>query len=718
MRARFPALTLLLGISLDWKWQVAAALPSDLYSSAGRPPLIGIHISGGAIAAAAAVAAQATDSTGGLRLASEVAAPLSQASELDEVVDAPLLRDIKMLSDMLGEVVQREDPLAYELYQQFRMHGLDRASDVDNTEALEKMIAVAGEISSRDARSVMRIFSIILNLVNSAEVAHRLRVTRDHELKTDKDASVGPLPMLDDSMRGTIDKIISNNLGDKDQIFNKIVNEQIEIVLTAHPTEVNRKTLLRKYRQAMETLNKLDRPDLHPYERKEEIGHLQRLVASIWGSDEIRRQKPTPQQEAGGGNAVIESVLWDAVPSYLRKLDSQCQVSLGRRLPIDCVPIKFASWIGGDRDGNPNVTPDVTREVVMHQRLKAAKLFLNDFNTLYQELAISNDRFSKKMAELAATVSDSYDKREKYRRVVGHLRRRLVKTMKMCEAELEVLTSNRSHLSAEIGAMGQLAGWEDVEPIRDAEDLMEPLRIMYDSLVETGLGMVADGLLVDIIRRVAAFGTTLVKLDIREESTKHTEAIDAITRHLGLGSYKEWNEEARLNFLQAELAGKRPLFRTRDIEALSDDQGIIKTLNTVKMASELGPEALGAYVISQAQTASDVLAVMLLQKQFGMTAGNGKLMRVVPLFETLNDLTNAPDVINTLFQISTYMGAVKGKQEVMVGYSDSAKDAGRLAACWAQYESQEVSFEFIFIFFLLCIFSRLVHCIAMLRYRS
>ena len=183
MRARFPALTLLLGISLDWKWQVAAALPSDLYSSAGRPPFIGIHISGGAIAAAAAVAAQATDSTGGLRLASEVAAPLSQASELDEVVDAPLLRDIKMLSDMLGEVVQREDPLAYELYQQFRKHGLDRASDVDNTEALEKMIAVAGEISSRDARSVMRIFSIILNLVNSAEVAHRLRVTRDHANK-------------------------------------------------------------------------------------------------------------------------------------------------------------------------------------------------------------------------------------------------------------------------------------------------------------------------------------------------------------------------------------------------------------------------------------------------------------------------------------------------------------------------------------------------------
>jgi phosphoenolpyruvate carboxylase len=158
---------------------------------------------------------------------------------------------------------------------------------------------------------------------------------------------------------------------------------------------------------------------------------------------------------------------------------------------------------------------------------------------------------------------------------------------------------------------------------------------------------------------------------------------------LGIGSYKEWDEDARLSFLQAEISSKRPLFRTRDLDKMGFDERVVKTLKTFAMAASLKPESLGAYVISQAQTASDVLAVMLLQKQFGMSPTNGNMMRVVPLFETLDDLTNAPEKLAMLFSVPAYMGAVKGKQEVMVGYSDSAKDAGRLAACWAQYNSQE-----------------------------
>lgn len=155
--------------------------------------------------------------------------------------------------------------------------------------------------------------------------------------------------------------------------------------------------------------------------------------------------------------------------------------------------------------------------------------------------------------------------------------------------------------------------------------------------------------------------------------------------------FKEWDEAARLSWLQAELNSKRPLFRITDIVSnnFGLDPDIRKTLMVYKVASELDSESLGAYVISQANTASDVLAVMLLQKQFGMTAENGKLMRVVPLFETLDDLMNSPEQLETLFSVNSYIGAIGGKQEVMVGYSDSAKDAGRLAACWAQYTAQE-----------------------------
>lgn len=453
----------------------------------------------------------------------------------------------------------------------------------------------------------------------------------------------------------------------------------------AHIYLVNRKTLLRKYRAITDTLGVLDRSDLLPYERTVQLDNLYREIASTWGSDEIRRSKPTPQMEAAGGNAVVETVLWDAVPSYLRKLSAQCQISLGKSLPVDVVPIKFASWIGGDRDGNPNVTPEVTAEVLSAQRLRAAKLLLNDMNVLYNELAISSQHssFSPEMEELAATVKKSHDKYEKYRRVIGYLKLRLLKTIRQLEKELPnvALTVETVDVVTD--------DWDEIQPIAKKDDLMKPLKIMYDSLISTGYASVADGHLVDTIRRLAVFGINLVPLDIREESTLHTMAIDAITQYLGIGSYASWNEDARLNFLKTELSNRRPLFKLNELAETGIDDRVMTTLRTFETISAFDPESLGAYVISQATSASDVLAVMLLQKQFGMTPENGKMMRVVPLFETLDDLQNASNILEQLFKISQFVGAVKGKMEVMVGYSDSAKDAGRLAACWAQYTSQE-----------------------------
>lgn len=603
----------------------------------------------------------------------------------------PLLKDIEMLSDILADVVKRENPRVHDLYCKMRQFGLERASDlVDNTssaEALQKMIDLAQTLDAHDALGVMRTFSMALNLVNAAEVHHRLRLVESDDLEGDSERS-GPLPMIEDSMAGTLATLLEDQTATPDEIFHTLLRQKVEIVLTAHPTEVNRRTHLRKYRRVSEILHHLERSTLAPYERNEAIVELRRIVSSLWGSDEIRRKKPTPQQEALGGVAIIESVLWEAVPAYLRKLDAQCLLSLGKRLPIDVVPIRFASWIGGDRDGNPNVTPKVTKEVVTLQRLRAAKLLLNDFHGLYNELAISS-RFSPELEALADTIDESPDRLEKYRRVIGHLRKRLAKTVKVCESELAVLSTAADPSNGAVETFGQVYDWHDAEPLYDVNELLSQLKVMYHSLATTGFELVADGLLLDTIRRVVMFGMTLVPLDIREESTKHTLALDSITRYLGVGSYSEWNEDTRLSFLQAELASKRPLIHVGDIDKMGFDESVVTTLQTFSMASTLRPESLGAYVISQAQTASDVLAVMLLQKQFGMTVANGNMMRVVPLFETLGDLENAPEKLDTLFSIPSYVGAVKSCQEIMVGYSDSAKDAGRLAACWAQYNSQE-----------------------------
>lgn len=282
----------------------------------------------------------------------DMAKPLSQFTKVDTTGrEAPLLADIELLSNILGELVYNEDPETYELYKEFRQYGLERANDVTNTDALEKMIQRASELSADQAVGVTRSFSIMLNLVNSAEVHHRQRVTRQHAKHQTADTTVGPLPLTEDSIRGTIKELLRQGQATPEQIREQLCQQKVEIVLTAHPTQVQRKSLLRKYRKISETLALSERPDLDVFEKQSAVSALRRIVSSIWGADEIRRNKPTPQQEAAGGNAIIESVLWDAVPSYLRKLHTQCELQLGVKLPVDVAPIKFASWIGGDRDG-------------------------------------------------------------------------------------------------------------------------------------------------------------------------------------------------------------------------------------------------------------------------------------------------------------------------------------------------------------------------------
>jgi phosphoenolpyruvate carboxylase len=555
------------------------------------------------------------------------------------------------------------------------------AADPTDGAPLNTMIERAKTLSADECLGVVRCISTALSLVNSAEVQHRLRAMKQFERERQSDPSTwlpGPLYHTEDSVKGSIGKMLQSNQATKDEIYNQLCRQSVELVLTAHPTEVNRKSVLRKFRKCTELLAHLERPDLLQYEQLRATYDLQRIISSAWGMDEIRRNKPTPQQEAAGGLAILETVLWQAVPNYLRKLDAQCYASLGKRLPLEVTPIKFASWIGGDRDGNPNVTPTVTREVVLHQRLRACRLYLQDLSELESQLAISSS-FSPALRELAKSIPDPMHKRELYRRVISHLRQRLVKTSEEIEYELAAylqpreVTFLRSHRLSSFSHNDRKVVSSDrddefvLESVTKAEDLLAPLRIMHQSLVDTGFDLVADGLLSDIIRRLNVFGISLVPLDIREESTKHTEALDAITRWLGIGSYCEWDEEARVNWLASELSNRRPLFPCEHLDSMDFDPTVRRTLETFQTASELEPESLGAYVISQCQTASDVLAVMLLQKQFGMTAANGNMMRVVPLFETLDDLKNAPDRLKTLFGVPAYVGAIKGKQEVMVG---------------------------------------------------
>jgi phosphoenolpyruvate carboxylase len=217
---------------------------------------------------------------------------VSDQTKLEKDRDAPLMRDIDLLSDILSEIVNTEDPVVHDLYKEFRQLGLDRAADPTNEEALRKMISRAKDLTPGQALGVMRTFSIMLNLVNAAEVQHRRRVTRQHDSEQSllEQVAEGPLPMTEDSIRGTMDALLKSGLVTKDQIYDQIISQKVEIVLTAHPTQVQRKSLLRKYRKIAETLGQLDR--VEGFERTCAKLDLKRVVSSVWGvSTSVRREE-------------------------------------------------------------------------------------------------------------------------------------------------------------------------------------------------------------------------------------------------------------------------------------------------------------------------------------------------------------------------------------------------------------------------------------------
>lgn len=267
----------------------------------------------------------------------DVSKPVSQIATVGES-EKPLTDDIQLLALILSDIVEAESPTIHTLFEEFCILGLERAAKLglervvkpdDETkqpepsldEVISQMIRKAAKLTHEEALGVLRSFTIMLNLLNSAEVHHRIRVLRRHASVSD--TSGGPLPMLEESTRGTMSNLLKWGLATKEQLYEQLCRQKVEIVLTAHPTEVQRKSLLRKYGQVSDLLAYLERPDLSAFEKTAAKGDLRRIISSIWGADEIRRKKPTPQQEAAGGNAIIEGVLWDAVPSFLRKLDGQ-----------------------------------------------------------------------------------------------------------------------------------------------------------------------------------------------------------------------------------------------------------------------------------------------------------------------------------------------------------------------------------------------------------
>ncbi|MCL1076418.1 phosphoenolpyruvate carboxylase [Shewanella dokdonensis] len=556
---------------------------------------------------------------------------------------ASLRANVSKLGQILGDTMRDHlgEPFL-EKVEQIRQ--LAKRSRNGDSAAREQMLELLNALPDDELVPVAKAFNQFLNLANIAEQFHSISRNCDE------------LVCVPDPVELLLGRMLNGPI-DQQQMLDCLKTMDIDLVLTAHPTEISRRTLIQKYAAVVDCLAALENDKLGQREMKQLTLRLRQLVSQIWHTNEIRSVRPTPVDEARWGLATIEASLWQAVPDFLRQLNDQIEERTGTQLPIDIAPVRFSSWMGGDRDGNPFVTAKVTQEVLDRNRHAAARLHLKDVVELVAELSMedAND-------ELMAYTHNS---REPYRDVLRDLRQKLRNTI--------------DFLNARIAGHQPEVDYSSI--IWHKADLQAPLMLLYRSLCDCGMRLIANGLLLDMLRRLACFGIHMLKLDIRQDAARHAEVLGELTRYLGIGDYAHWGESERQGFLLKELSSRRPLLPVN----WQPSENVAEVLATCRLIAQQPAQALGSYVISMAGKPSDVLAVLLLLKETGCPHP----MRVVPLFETLEDLNHAASCMTSLLNIDWYRGYTQGTQEVMIGYSDSAKDAGVMAAAWAQYRAQE-----------------------------
>ncbi|MDX1696901.1 MAG: phosphoenolpyruvate carboxylase, partial [Thiohalobacterales bacterium] len=469
-------------------------------------------------------------------------------------------------------------------------------------------------------------------------------------------------------------------------------------VFTAHPTEATRRTLMHALRRIFLISEKLDDTRLGMEERNEIKADIKQQIQVLWKTDEVRAYKPTVEDEIRNGLYYFRESLFQAVPKTYRYLEKSLRSVYGVRgfAPSIHVPgglLRFGSWIGGDRDGNPYVKPATTalalrlhmREVLVmyRQRVEVLGRRLTHSSRLCRFSAEFTDALSRDEADYrnaCRNFPNAYE-HELYRRKLCIIAHRLDLNLAIVDARIADPGRDCSDLQTGYAT---------------EDDFLNDLQLIRRSLLADGDDSVADADLQDLIRLVETFGFFLMHLDIRQESTRHTEAVSEILAMLpDSADYAALDEGARQALLTASLAGQPPVI---DRSRLSDEtRETLEVLDVMRdMQEEISPRAFGNYVISMTHTASHILEVMYLAWLSGLAGrrGDGWFCRISisPLFETIEDLDHAEDVLSQLLDNDTYralLGEAGNCQEVMLGYSDSCKDGGILASNWGLYEAQK-----------------------------
>lgn len=603
-----------------------------------------------------------------------------------------LLRSrVKLLGRLLGNVIRDQaGERVFSAVEALRK-GYINLRKKENSTTRSRMNELVESLDPETATHVVRAFSIYFSLVNIAEEEFQHVQRR----KTVKKAE----PLWTGSFDETIRSFNQQGI-DVDRLQTMLNGLTYIPVITAHPTEAKRRTILENQRRIFVTIKELDDPRLNKFQHDDLINKIETQIRQLWMTDEVRSTRPQVVDEIKNGLYFFKESLFDAIPQNYRHLENAIKRHygnelIGKELTIPSI-IKFGSWIGGDRDGNPNVKPETTEMALRMQTRQALEEYLPRVRELIHHLTQSSNlcHFSEALLDSITSDEEEYSIRafagkpgrfstEPYRRKLTIMGYRLNCKLAAVDACLndEAIAENAT----------------DGYPSEN--EFLDDLYLIRDSLNANGDQALADDKLKDLIRLVETFGFYLVKLDIRQESTRHTEAIAEILQDKH--DYLSLSEDQRLALLSeliAEGNSENNAISQLPIDSYNEaNQDVLRVFEVMRnMRNEVSPDAFGTYVISMTHEASHIMEVMYLAHLAGLAGyKDGKAFSnilVGPLFETIEDLHHIEPVMSKLLNNEAYGALLKASgnlQEVMLGYSDSCKDGGILSSAWSLYEAQK-----------------------------
>ncbi len=602
----------------------------------------------------------------------------SQSPSIGDAIDRKLRQRVKLLGRLLGLVLQEQaPPQVFQVVERLR-RGYIRLHREEDERRRERLARLIDRLDQDLTGQVIRAFSTYFSLVNVAEEA-ALQDRRRRYLQTGT-------PLWTGSFEATLRAL-------KEQGFSAAKAQKLLLsteympVFTAHPTEAKRRIMQEALRRVFILLQSSDDRALSQVEREEARERLLAEIQLLWKTDEVRPGKPTVQTEVKNGLHYFEKSLFEAIPVLYRNLQRawrQTYPDAQETLPSF---IRFGSWIGGDRDGNPHVTARVTREACRMQARAILREYIRRTGELESMLSHSSHLIDLP-ERLRASLEDD-------RKVLDRIRTRAHSLFETepyrCKLEIILYRLRRrlDHLEGR--------AWHSSDSYRDEDQFLDDLRLIRDALIEQGDRRVAEGELADLIRLAETFGFYLARLDLRQESPRHTAAVAEILRAMDGTDYIALNEAGRVQVLRRrvrEMDGPVEMEREKLSAATRETLAVFALMR--EAPERTSPRIFGQYIISMTHEPSHVLEALFLGGMAGLAGGHGRkrfcLLQICPLFETIEDLRKVPEILDQLFRDPVYrpfLDASGGAQDVMLGYSDSCKDGGILASAWNLYQAQK-----------------------------